>query len=88
MTKVLQMMRQRDIQEQRESNPKVVAAAEVDVQQLIHIGELWHRVNVAACVLAILSLGIARRHYEKQRRVWAPVIVLFSFYIVVEMLLL
>ena len=83
-----QMQRQNDIKEQRESSPQVIAAAEIDVQQLSRKAAWWGRLSVVAFVLAILSYGIARRHYEKQRWVGVPVIVLFVFYIFVEVLLL
>ena len=88
MTKVRQMQRQKDIREQRESSPAVIAAAEVDVQPLFRQAAWWGRLSVAALILAILSCGIARRHDEKQRWVWVPVIVLLTFYILVEVFLL
>ena len=86
-TAARKMQRQNDIKEQRESSPAIVAAAEMDVQQLIRYAVWWRNVGVVAFVLAILSSGIARRHYEKQRSVWVPVIVLLVFYVWLELLM-
>ena len=41
--------------------------------------------NLITFVLAILSLGIALWHREKHRRVWGLVIVLFAFYILLQL---
>jgi len=81
------MQRQNDIKEQRESSPAVVAATEIDVQQLIRYAVWWRNFGVVAFVLAILSSGFARRHYEKQRWAWVPVIVLLVFYVLLELLI-
>ena len=86
-TAARKMQRQHDIKEQRESPPAVVAAAEIDVQQLIRYAVWWRNIGVVAFVLAILSSGIARRHYEKQRRALAPVIVLLVFYVLLGLLM-
>jgi len=83
-----QIQRQNDIKEQRESSPTVIAAAEIDVQQLRHKAAWWFRLGIVSFVLAILSLLFAFRHYEKQRWVGVPSIVLVSFYILVEVFLL
>ena len=50
-----------------------------NVQQFHRKAAWWGRLGVVAFVLAVMSLGIARRHYGKQRWVWVPLIVLFSF---------
>ena len=86
-TTARKMQRQHDIKEQRESPPAVVAAAEIDVQQLIRYAVWWRNVGVVAFVLAILSSGIARRHYEKQRWVWVPIVVLLLFYVLLELMI-
>ena len=90
-TTARKMQRQHDIKEQRESSPAVVAAEEVDIQQLIRHAVWWRNIGVVAFLFAMLSCGfaygIARRHYEKQRWVWVPVIVLLLFYVWLELLM-
>jgi hypothetical protein len=83
-----QMQRRSDIQEQRESTPAVVAATEIDVQPLRRNAGIWNGVWVVSIALTLLFLGIARRHYEKQRRVWVPVIVLLMFSLMFALLIL
>ena len=87
-TAARQMQRQNDIKEQRESSPAVIAAAEIDVQQIYHKAAWWSRLSIVAAVLAILSYGIARRHHEQQCWVGMEFFMLFALYILVEVFLL
>ena len=83
-----QMQRRIDIKEQRESTAIVVAAAKIDVQQLLQNARYWRNVSVTAAILAMLFWGIAHRHREKQDWVGWLAIILFSFYVLLEVFLL
>ena len=45
------------------------------------------RANLITFVLAILSLGMTLWHREKHSRVWGPVIVLFAFYVLLQLMM-
>ena len=56
-------------------------------QQYIPNAKYWAIANLITFVLAILSWSIALWYREKYRRVWGHVIVLFAFYVLLQLII-
>ena len=57
------------------------------VPQLYQNAVYWAKVSFATVALAMLSLGVAVWHYEKQRWVWGIVIILLFFFVAFQLIM-
>ena len=85
-TQSRQIRRQLDINENRESRPEVIAAMEVDVNQLRQKAWFWGMSGLALFVLAILSWIISARRREKHFS-WVPAVALLMFYVMMQLII-
>jgi len=62
-------------------------AISYDTLQHIQAAGHWMKVSWATIALAVLSWGIALWYHEKQRWVWGLLVVLFAFFVLLQLLI-
>lgn len=75
------------IQKQREKTVAIAGATGGNVQQAIQDARHWGVVSVVTVAVAILSWGIAIWRRETHRYAWVPVVLLLSFYVLPELMM-
>ena len=75
------------IQKQRENAVAIAEATGGNVQQAIQDARHWGVASVVTVAVAVLSWGIAIWRRETHRWAWVPVVLLLSFYVLLELMM-